>query len=77
MKPYAPQRILDVATGTGDFAMLAARELNPTELVGADLSEGMMNVGREKVKAAGLDKVIRFEKEDCMHLTFADDSLTR
>ena len=59
LKPYAPQRILDVATGTGDFAMLAARELEPAELVGADLSEG---------------KFILFEKDECMHLTFADNS---
>ena len=42
LRPYAPQRILDVATGTGDFAILAAKELKPQELLGIDLSEGMM-----------------------------------
>ena len=39
---------MDVATGTGDFAILACRELQPDMLIGTDISEGMMNVGREK-----------------------------
>lgn len=42
--------MMDVATGTGDFAILACRKLQPAELIGTDISEGMMNVGREKVK---------------------------
>ena len=45
---------MDVATGTGDFAILACQTLQPAELIGTDISEGMMNVGREKVKKAGL-----------------------
>ena len=48
--PFHPRRIMDVATGTGDFAILACRELQPDALIGTDISEGMMNVGREKVK---------------------------
>ena len=54
LRPFRPQHIMDVATGTGDFAILACRELNPDELIGTDISEGMMNVGREKVKKEGL-----------------------
>lgn len=46
--PFHPRRIMDVATGTGDFAILACRELQPDALIGTDISEGMMNVGREK-----------------------------
>ena len=46
-----PRRIMDVATGTGDFAILACRELQPDSLIGTDISEGMMNVGREKSKS--------------------------
>ena len=38
LRPHAPKHILDVATGTGDFALLAARELHPDELLGVDLS---------------------------------------
>lgn len=74
LRPFKPQRILDVATGTGDFAMLAAKELQPKTLLGIDLSEGMMDVGRKKVKDAQLDNIIRFQKEDCLNLTLEDDS---
>ena len=48
LRPFQPQRMMDVATGTGDFAILACRKLQPAELIGTDISEGMMNVGREK-----------------------------
>lgn len=73
---HRPRHILDVATGTGDFAILAARRLGMEGLhiTGADISEGMMQVGREKVRQLGLERVIRFCREDCMQLSFADDS---
>ena len=74
LRPYRPNRILDVATGTGDFAIEAARELQPKELLGTDISEGMMQVGRDKVAAMGLDSVIRFQREDCLALSLPDDS---
>ena len=72
LKPYKPLTMLDIATGTGDFAILAAQMLKPQRLVGADISEGMMSVGAEKVKAAGLQDVISFAKEDCLNLSYAD-----
>lgn len=74
ISPYSPHKILDVATGTGDFAILAAQMLRPDSLVGCDISEGMMEVGRKKVKDLSLDSVISFAKEDCMQLTFADNT---
>ena len=74
LEPFHPQEMLDVATGTGDFALLAARMLRPKRLLGCDLSEGMMQVAREKVKQAKLEKVIDFAKEDCTALTFAESS---
>ena len=74
LKPFAPQTILDIATGTGDFAILAARRLKPDSIIGVDISEGMMDVGREKVKQEGLDNTISFKKDDCTALTFDDDS---
>lgn len=74
LRPFAPRRILDVATGTGDFALLAARELKPDELLGIDISEGMLDVGRKKVREAGLDATIRFAKEDCLRLSLPDAS---
>jgi SAM-dependent methyltransferase len=60
LRPFRPRRIMDVATGTGDFAILACRELQPDSLIGTDISEGMMNVGREKVKQAHLSNKISF-----------------
>lgn len=74
LRPFQPQRILDVATGTGDFAMLAAKELKPQELLGIDLSEGMMEVGRKKIEEAQLGNVVHFQKEDCLHLSLDTDS---
>lgn len=73
LSPYQPKDILDIATGTGDFAILAAEMLHPQTLIGADISEGMMAVGREKVGQAGLQDVITFHREDCMNLSFPDE----
>ena len=74
LKPYRPKSVLDIATGTGDFAILAAQELHPVLIIGADISEGMMNVGRDKVKDAGLDNIISFQTEDCTSLSFAENT---
>ena len=71
---FKPKKMLDIATGTGDFAILAAQMLSPEELIGADISEGMMEIGRKKVKQASLDNIISFKKEDCLSLTFADNT---
>ena len=70
LAPYNPQTMLDIATGTGDFAILAAQELHPTRLIGADISEGMMEIGRQKVEKTGLSEIISFAKEDCLNLSF-------
>lgn len=74
LRPFRPQRIMDVATGTGDFAILSCRMLQPKQLIGTDISEGMMNVGREKAKKEGLADKISFAREDCTSLSFADNS---
>ena len=72
LAPYKPQTLLDIATGTGDFAILAAEMLHPQKLVGADISEGMMEIGRQKVREKGLDSIISFEKEDCTALSYPE-----
>ena len=72
LKSFEPKILLDIATGTGDFAILAAQMLHPDKLIGADISEGMMAIGREKVKTAGLQQVISFEKEDCTNLSYPE-----
>lgn len=71
---YKPAKILDIATGTGDFAILAAKNLHPQQLIGADISEGMMEIGRQKVKREKLDSIISFHKEDCLHLSFEEET---
>ena len=70
LAPYSPKTMLDIATGTGDFAILAAQMLKPERLIGADISEGMMQIGRQKVEAAGLSHVISFAREDCLNLSY-------
>jgi len=74
LEPFRPQSMLDIATGTGDFAILAAQMLYPQKLIGTDISEGMMAVGRKKVEQQGLQHIISFEKEDCLHLSYDDES---
>ena len=74
LSPYQPQAMLDIATGTGDFAIMAAEMLKPASLIGADISEGMMDIGRRKVAAKGLQHTIRFDKEDCTRLSYPDAS---
>lgn len=74
LKAYAPRQILDVATGTGDLAILTAKRLSPEKVTGIDLSEGMLAVGRQKVKAEGLEAVIDMECQDCLNLQFADNT---
>ncbi|MBR4897356.1 MAG: bifunctional demethylmenaquinone methyltransferase/2-methoxy-6-polyprenyl-1,4-benzoquinol methylase UbiE [Prevotella sp.] len=74
LEPFKPQAILDIATGTGDFAILAAQMLKPKQLIGADISEGMMAVGEQKVAKLGLQDIISFAKEDCLALSYPDES---
>ena len=74
LKPFAPKKMMDVATGTGDFAIQAYKMLQPDELLGTDISEGMMNVGLGKVNKLGLSEKIKFKKEDCTSLSFPNDS---
>lgn len=75
LAPYAPQRVLDVATGTGDLAIEIIQTISSAkEVVGVDISEEMMRVGQEKVHQAGLDTKISFERQDCTAMTFEADS---
>ncbi|MBD5225703.1 MAG: bifunctional demethylmenaquinone methyltransferase/2-methoxy-6-polyprenyl-1,4-benzoquinol methylase UbiE [Bacteroidales bacterium] len=70
----APRRILDVATGTGDLAIKLARAVPEASVTGIDLSEGMLEIGRQKVASAGLADRIALTKADCLDLPFADGS---
>ena len=56
LREIKPERILDLASGTGDFAIQSLK-LNPKEIVGMDISEGMLEVGRQKMKKNGYDNI--------------------
>ncbi|MBR5465935.1 MAG: bifunctional demethylmenaquinone methyltransferase/2-methoxy-6-polyprenyl-1,4-benzoquinol methylase UbiE [Bacteroidaceae bacterium] len=76
---FAPKRILDIATGTGDFALLSAQIIQPREIIGADISEGMMDVARKKVqtlkdKGEIVSVNVSFQKQDCLNLSYTDST---
>ncbi len=73
LKSWQPRTILDVATGTADFA-LAAAQIGPEKITGIDLSEGMLKIGREKVKKNELTHLINLFKADSESLPFNNDS---
>lgn len=68
-----PKAILDVATGTGDFA-LEATSLNPDRIVGLDISEEMLNVGRKKIRNKKFENLIEMVKADSEALPFKDNT---
>lgn len=67
-----PRRILDVATGTGDFAIGLYNKIHPQQVVGIDLSQGMLDVARTKVVKHGLQDAITLQQGDCLALPFND-----
>lgn len=68
-----PKTIIDIATGTADFAMAASRIKNSI-ITGVDISEGMLEVGREKINKRGLNDRIKLVKADSENLPFEQDS---
>ena len=74
LKEKKPKYILDVATGTADVAIMTARILQPDKIVGIDISDGMLNFGRKKVKAAGLENLVELLNGDSETIKFDDDS---
>ena len=68
----APQHVLDIATGTGDLA-IALRKTGAQEIIGLDISNGMLEVGREKVKRAGLDALVDLQYGDSEAIPFEDE----
>lgn len=73
LRAEKPQTILDIATGTGDFA-IEALKLNPTKIIGVDISEGMLAVGREKIKKLGMENVIELRSGDSTNLLLDSNS---
>lgn len=73
LKPFQPKVIMDMATGTGDFA-IEALKLNPERVVGVDLSNGMLEVGRKKMKKKSVDNIIEMVQGDSENLTYEDNT---
>ncbi|MDW7694092.1 bifunctional demethylmenaquinone methyltransferase/2-methoxy-6-polyprenyl-1,4-benzoquinol methylase UbiE [Flammeovirgaceae bacterium SG7u.111] len=71
LKEQQPESILDVATGTGDLA-IEALSLKPKKIVGVDISEGMLEVGKKKIAKMGVDNVIELHVGDSENLQFPD-----
>ena len=69
-----PKTILDVATGTGDVAIMAAKRLNPRKVIGIDISEGMLEVGRKKITKLLLNNKIELLKGDSEAINSPDNS---
>lgn len=72
LKRVKPERILDLATGTGDLAILAAGA-KPKEIVGVDISSAMLHVGKEKIRKRGLQDLIRMEQGAAEELPTEDN----
>jgi demethylmenaquinone methyltransferase / 2-methoxy-6-polyprenyl-1,4-benzoquinol methylase len=72
LKPIKPQMMLDVATGTGDFAVQAL-DLKPQKIIGIDISEGMLEMGRKKIMRMGVTHLIELKKGDSENLGFEDN----
>lgn len=74
LKSSKPKTILDVATGTGDFAITSYKMLHPDKIVGIDISNGMLEIGRKKVAKAGLESKIELKQDDSENLSFANET---
>lgn len=74
LKTLQPAKMLDVATGTGDFAIMAEKILQPEHITGIDISEGMLELGRLKVKKQGLEDKITLQAGDSETISFPDQT---
>ena len=74
LRPYAPRVVVDIATGTGDFA-IEARKLTPEKIIGIDISREMLEIGREKMRRRKLDQLIDMREGDSEALDLETDSV--
>jgi len=65
-----PAKVLDIASGTGDLAIMAAQKTDALEIIGADISEGMLNIGKQKIEKLGLSNRIKMQVADSENLPF-------
>lgn len=74
LKPLQPKIMLDVATGTGDVAIMAEAMLKPEKIIGIDISDGMLELGRDKLRTRQLTDVITLQNGDSEAINFPDNT---
>lgn len=74
IKNKQAETILDVATGTADLTVEINKQLNPKQIIGMDLSNEMLEVGRKKIAKKGLDNLIRLDQGDSENLQYEDNT---
>lgn len=74
LKKSQPQVMLDVATGTADLAIMAAHRLNPAKITGIDISNKMLEIGRQKIEKLNLQDQIELLNGDCETINFKEGS---
>ncbi|MEM1120648.1 MAG: bifunctional demethylmenaquinone methyltransferase/2-methoxy-6-polyprenyl-1,4-benzoquinol methylase UbiE, partial [Bacteroidota bacterium] len=74
IKDRSAKKILDIATGTADLTVEINKQLNPDQIIGMDLSNEMLEVGRQKIAKKGLDHIIRLDQGDSENLQYSDNT---
>ena len=74
LKKDDPKQILDVACGTGDMALIACKLLNPERIIGIDISEQMLLVGKEKVEKEGFNSIVELQKGDSETINYSNNT---
>lgn len=74
LKTEKPRKILDIATGTGDLAIQCHKIIKPDQIIGIDISTGMLEVGKQKIEKKGLQQKIQLQEGDSENLKFADNT---
>jgi demethylmenaquinone methyltransferase/2-methoxy-6-polyprenyl-1,4-benzoquinol methylase len=74
LRPLNPRSVLDVATGTGDMAILAGKLLSAEKIIGIDISDGMLDIGKKKIEKLGVQQRIELLKGDSETIIFNDNS---
>jgi len=72
LKKNNPKNILDIATGTADMSIMAAKILTPESIIGMDISSEMLRVGQTKIDKKSLSKLITLEIGDSENLKYSD-----
>lgn len=72
IRKIQPKIIVDIATGTGDFAIEASK-IHPNKIIGLDISEGMLQMGIDKIKKRNLEHLIEMQRGDSEDLPFNDN----